>query len=63
MILAKRCLQVVGFMVYDHYNGRYLRNIYTKRMQHMQEFEVIASARATLKAHPPMTYLPPEAAQ
>lgn len=25
--------------------------------------EVIASARATLKAHPPMTYLPPEAAQ
>jgi tryptophan-rich sensory protein len=46
MILAKRCLQALGYIFYDHYNGRYIRNVYTKRMQHMQEFEVIASARA-----------------
>ncbi|KAL3911388.1 MAG: hypothetical protein SGILL_007300 [Bacillariaceae sp.] len=46
MILAKRLLNAVGYIFYDHYNGRYIRNVYTKRMQHMQEFEVIASARS-----------------
>jgi tryptophan-rich sensory protein len=46
MILAKRILTTVGYIFYDHYNGRYLRTTYTRRMQHMQEFEVIASARA-----------------
>lgn len=46
MILAKRIVTTLGYIFYDHYNGRYLRTTYTRRMQHMQEFEVIASARA-----------------
>jgi tryptophan-rich sensory protein len=46
MILAKRILTTLGYIFYDHYNGRYLRTTYTRRMRHMQEFEVIASARA-----------------
>ncbi|KAG7342639.1 hypothetical protein IV203_020583 [Nitzschia inconspicua] len=46
MILAKRVITTVAYIFYDHYNGRYLRKTYTRRMQHMQEFEVIASARA-----------------
>jgi tryptophan-rich sensory protein len=46
MILAKRILTTLGYIFYDHYNGRYIRTQYTRRMRHLQEYEVIASSRA-----------------
>lgn len=49
MIVAKRCLNIVGYFFYDHYNGRYLRTTYTKRMRHMQEYEVLAGLRSAAR--------------
>jgi tryptophan-rich sensory protein len=46
MIVARRCLNIILFVFYDHYNGRYIRTTYTKRMQHLQRFEVLAALRS-----------------
>lgn len=45
MIAAKRLLTTIGYIFYDHYNGRYIRTTYTRRMRRMQEYEVIAGLR------------------
>lgn len=47
MIAAKRCLTTIGYIFYDHYNGRYIRTAYTRRMRRMQEYEIIAGLRGT----------------
>ncbi|MGK3761978.1 MAG: tryptophan-rich sensory protein [Bacillariaceae sp.] len=47
MIIVKRCLTTVGYIFYDHYNGRYLRTTYNKRIRYLQEYDIIAAARAT----------------
>jgi len=47
MIIAKRCLTTLGYIFYDHYNGRYLRTTYNKRIRYLQEYEVTSAARAT----------------
>ena len=50
MIIAKRCLTTVGYIFYDHYNGRYLRTTYNKRIRYLQEYDVIAAARAATRS-------------
>ena len=47
MIIVKRCLTTVGYIFYDHYNGRYLRTTYIKRIRYLQEYDIIAATRAT----------------
>jgi tryptophan-rich sensory protein len=47
MIAAKRFITTIGYIFYDHYNGRYIRTTYTRRMRRMQEYEIIAGLRGT----------------
>uniref|UniRef100_A0A6U9Y6B9 Uncharacterized protein n=1 Tax=Pseudo-nitzschia australis TaxID=44445 RepID=A0A6U9Y6B9_9STRA len=50
MLLAKQCLSTVGYIFYDHYNGRYLRTTLNKRVRYLQEYEIIAAARAASRS-------------
>eukprot|EP00980_Cylindrotheca_fusiformis_P002906 scaffold675_cov103-Cylindrotheca_fusiformis.AAC.17 len=47
MIVARRCLAFLAYALFDHYNGRYLRRTYTKRMKFIQKLDLNAAVRAT----------------
>eukprot|EP00536_Pseudo-nitzschia_multiseries_P009035 jgi/Psemu1/325459/estExt_fgenesh1_pg.C_2440022 len=50
MILAKQCLTRVGYVFYDHYNGRYLRKTLNERVHFLRKYEIIAAARAASRS-------------
>lgn len=50
MIAARRCLAFLAYIGVDHYNGRYLRRTYNKRMEYIQNHEIPSGLRAAGRA-------------
>lgn len=50
MIVARRCLAFLAYAGFDHYNGRYLRRTYNKRIEVIQRLEIHSGFRAAVRA-------------
>jgi hypothetical protein len=50
MIAARRCLAFLAYIGFDHYNGRYLRRTYNKRMEYIHKHEIPSGLRAVGRA-------------
>jgi hypothetical protein len=50
MIAARRCLAFLAYIGVDHYNGRYLRQTYNKRMEYIHKHEIPSGLRAVGRA-------------
>jgi hypothetical protein len=47
MIVARRCLAYVAYVIFDHYNGRVLRKTVTKQVEFFNKYDLKSAIRAS----------------